>query len=522
MSSQWRAILAVACLTAFPMQAALTQRCNWGATAPAVWPNSVQVISTPIVLNFAVPGGFAQVAFVSFENAAQANRDGGGVLRVMDRHCQEIARFPDSGCPFPPVANAPAGFGITPDLAPFSGITGGNIDNTGTAEIIGVIGGPTKQHRQIAAFNLVGGCLVPKWVSPAVLLPGDPIMPSAPALAQLDRPPAPGWADVEIILDNKIFNANGSLRFTGFAGGTSNCAFSGGPPCPRSQTVAVANIMGTPLPQMITGRGIYVSLATSFWTFTSLITTLASNLSPGLSYPAIAELDPSLGPEIVVTDTMTSTLFVFRATGGLLASAPIPSPGVSSPKCGGPPMIGNAAGGPGPEIGVASCSAYTLFRYNAGGTLTQVWTRSPTFDPGGQTTSTLYNGPSGPRIVYTDARAIQVLNGATGAVMQTIANSSATAWEGPVIASFDTGNPQSTCHMGPGNLIVVANNISGGSQRGVRIFDDPDIGQVASCWNEHGFHVTNLGNSFGAIPPFEAPSWAGLPARNTYRVQAWP
>jgi hypothetical protein len=76
--------------------------------------------------------------------------------------------------------------------------------------------------------------------------------------------------------------------------------------------------------------------------------------------------------------------------------------------------------------------------------------------------------------------------------------------------------------MGTGNLIVVSNNIWGGTQKGVRIFNDPDIGMVASCWNEHSFHITNLGNSYGVIPTFEAPSWVGPPGRNTFRVQRWP
>jgi hypothetical protein len=181
-------------------------------------------------------------------------------------------------------------------------------------------------------------------------------------------------------------------------------------------------------------------------------------------------------------------------------------------------MIGDAGGLAGPEIGVASCTRYTLFKYT--GVLTQVWSKQ-TADAGGQTTSTLYNSPSGPRIVYADESRIWVFNATTGAIIQSILHNNPTAIEGPVIASLDTGHPEATCHMGTGNLIVSENNLRGGIHKGVRIFNDPDIGMVASCWNEHAFHVTNLSNSYGVIPLAEPPSWLGLPARNTYRVQQW-
>ncbi len=167
-------------------------RCNWGASPPSVFASSVQVIASPVVLNFGAPGGLAQIAFVSFATNAQRNQDSGGVLRVMNPQCQEIARFPDPACAYPAISNAPAGFGVIPDLAPMSGIAGGNIDNTGNAEIIAVIGGGSSNHKQLAAFNLVGNCIMPKWVSSATALPaGDFIPTSAPAIAQLDRPPLP-------------------------------------------------------------------------------------------------------------------------------------------------------------------------------------------------------------------------------------------------------------------------------------------------------------------------------------------
>jgi hypothetical protein len=49
----------------------------------------------PVVMDFGgAPLGTSKVAFISFENASQLNRGGGGVLRIIDLNCHEIAMFP--------------------------------------------------------------------------------------------------------------------------------------------------------------------------------------------------------------------------------------------------------------------------------------------------------------------------------------------------------------------------------------------------------------------------------------------
>jgi hypothetical protein len=403
--------------------------------------------------------------------------------------------------PIPPFC--PASLNTVPDLGSASGLAVGNLDNSTTdVEIIGVIGGPTLNHKQIIAFNLVGPLtsahLVPKWCSPP-LAGADVIAgPSAPAIAQLDRPPHPAAQQSEVIIDNKVFEFNGALRYSGFrvAG-------------PRSRTVVVANPTSI-MPQVITGRGVYQS-PPGFWTGT--LGWQNGAIANGVQvYPAVAELDPSPGPEIVVVDTMQMILRVLSASGAMLASITIPSPGYT--RCGGPPMIGNADGSPGSEIGVAGCNRYTLFRYSPG-TLSVLWSK-PTNDLGGQTTSTLYNTPSGARIYYADMSNLWVFNGASGNVIQSLPNSSGTAIEGPVIAAFDTG-------AGLGSVIVGANNYWVGTNKGVRIFDDPALGPAVSYWGEHSNHRTNVTNSHGAIPVMEQPSWLNSsPAHNTYRAQQWP
>jgi|GEM_PF-6705560 len=490
----------------------------------------------PTVMNLRTPlPGPSQVAFVSFENANDITADNNGVLRIIDENCHEIARFPDTTAPPPPIpascSAAYANLNTVPRLSPDSGLRLGNIDTNPDVEIIGVLDDHTTNHGGIIAFNLVGTSLIPKWCS-APLPVGDSIpTASVPTIAQLDKPPSP---TAEIIVDNKVFDATGALRYSGFTAGGNNCATFWGSPCPRSRTIAVADVLSaSPLPEIITGRGIYRSINPVNWTGPSGSTGLPMvNQSVGvlnsppvltpplgtvsnnsLVLPAIAELDPgSPGPEIAATDTMNTTLWVLSASGATLAFTQIPTPGSSQPKCGGPPMIGDADGIPGPEIGVASCSRYTLFKYVPGnpGTLTQVWS-VPIDDPSGEAASTLLKTPIGTFIYGMDQGTVWVLNGANGNMVKCAANTSDTVIEGPVVAGFGPGP------VSQARLIVPASDTNWGcGQRGVRIFDTSFTSNT--YWPGESFHQTDVLNNLGAVPVAEAPSWQA-PARNTYRAQ---
>jgi len=518
----WMTVLLTCAFLAAPAQAALSQRCNWGVglLTPTASPLSTQVMMMPVVMDFGGPPfGVSKIAFISFENASQINRDGGGTLRIIDSNCREITMFPNPSF----VLHAPPGCPIgvyTHLLAPGSGLAAGNLGTTPDVDIIGVLDAPyasNSNHAQLVALNLVGGHLKVKWCSSP--LPHGDFIPgfTAPAIAQLDGVNSSSASLSEVIIDNKVFNANGTLRFTGYSLGGNNCAGNGGPPCPRSRTAVVANVLGPGfLPQVITGSGLYQSSpgnnsSTSLWTGSlGWLNSSINSTSLNLVYPAVARITSSSGPpDIVVVDTMQSTVRVLSSVNGSqLASAVLPGFG----HCGGPPMIGDADGVLGPEIGVASCNRYTLFKYNNSSTLTQVWSW-PTNDPSGQTTSTLVNSPTGSWIYYADHISLSVFNGVNGTATS-VPNSSATAIEGPVIASFGPG-------PGPGALIVASNDYLGGYSpptKGVRIFDDPSIGMVHNWWSEHTSHWTNVTNSAGAVPAVEPASWL-TPAQNTYRVQ---
>jgi len=487
-------------LWAAAANAQLIERCNWGVgqLAPQIWTGRNQVMMMPVTMDFTSPAsGNSQIAFVSFEGGAEVSGDKGGVLRVIDAKCREIAQFPPPAPTGPIPPSCPSNI-YSHFLSPLSTLAAGNVDSTPDVEIIAVLDeATTPNHQQIVALNLKANPLrlVPKWCSQHLPL-GDSIAPvSAIAIAQLDRP-HPANNPVEIIIDNKVYNSNGTLRYNG------NC-----PACSRSRTPLVTKFLGpASRPQIITGRGAYRSnpISAPAWAGTPWWTATAVN-NGSLGYSAVANLDSIGQPEIVVVDTINGKLDILNTAGVLLASDSLGG------QCGGPPMIGDADGVPGPEIGVATCSEYRLYKY--AGSLSQVWPSKQIGDPSGQTASVMINTPTGARIFYADASTLWVFNGATGAVLQQIPNSSATGIEGPAIAaSFPNG--------GPASVIVAANNyLNSAGQTGVRIFDDPTLGPARSFWNQYNYHGTNVLTPNGAIPVTEQPNWQ---AHNTYRVQQWP
>jgi hypothetical protein len=502
----------------------LTGQWGTGANAPHVWPTSNQVIMTPTVMNLGLTSQQAQIAFVSFDTQANAGQDKYGVLRVIDEQGHEIATFPDPAHPATIPASCSTSYSnlnTVPHLSPEAGLALGKLLPNQKPFIIGVLDDHTTNQGGIIAFQLTGssagGLLTPLWCSQP--LPAGDTIPkvSAPTIAQLDplgHPPS-------IVLDNKVYDAGGHLRYTGFNSSGGNCAT-----CPRSRTVIVANLTGGPsLPQIITGNAIYKSTLTTSWTGpTGTNTPFALPGFTGAPYPAIADLDGNSTPEIVVTDpqvgVLPPVLRVYSAAGVLLSSLPLPNP-LLGLHCGGPPMIVDVDNDGLPEIGVASCNRYTLFKYY-GGALHVFWT-TPINDPSGAATSTAFKDSTGlAKIYYADSSNLYVFNGLTGgAPLQSTPNPSGTAIEGPIIAAFDTGTISTGGNLAPGHLVVSANNtgsiISGFGPTGIRIFSDPAIGLARSVWNAHTYHRTNVTSSFGDIPNPEPASW--LAPVNSYRVQ---
>ena len=238
-----------------PAPLALTLQANWGvgALAPSVWPLSRHAMMTPTVMNLGVPGGLAQIVFVSVATLSDASNDEKGVLRVLDHTGAEIARFPDSNnvTTIPASCTAYSNLNMAPRLSPLAGLALGKLAPNKPVSIVGVLDDHTTNQGGVIAFIFTGGNLIPQWCSQP--LPSGDSIPkvSAPIIAQLDPPGNPA----SIVVDNKVYDASGNLRYTGFSSSGGNCVN-----CPRSRTVIVANLLGAgALPQIITGGAIYQS-----------------------------------------------------------------------------------------------------------------------------------------------------------------------------------------------------------------------------------------------------------------------
>ncbi|MFN2549062.1 MAG: FG-GAP repeat domain-containing protein [Myxococcales bacterium] len=208
-------------------------------------------------------------------------------------------------------------------------------------------------------------------------------------------------------------------------------------------------------------------------------------------------------------------------TGGMLLSpVPLPQFGADcadpSYNPGGAPTIADFDGDGLPEIGVASQSAYSVWKPGVG----WVW-NTPTFDCSANTGSSVFDfeGKGNATVVYSDQCAFHVYDGKTGKTLITEKNSSCTAYEMPIVADIDGS--------GRAKILVPNNNVcqyicDWGSQDqhlnvGLKALMSPNDRWVntRSVWNEHTYHVSNVGLD-GSLPYPEPNSWQA-PQSNTYR-----
>lgn len=151
------------------------------------------------------------------------------------------------------------------------------------------------------------------------------------------------------------------------------------------------------------------------------------------------------------------------------------------------------------EIILASGDYVTAF--SADGAL--LWT-TPVSDASSKSTGATafdFDGDAIEEILYADENSIYILNGTDGSVIWSKNNSSATAYEYPVVA--DTDND------GHAEFIVVSNNfedVSGTS--GITVFENrkDDFMPARGLWNQYSYHGTNIKDDF-TIPVNEQPSW---------------
>jgi len=226
-------------------------------------------------------------------------------------------------------------------------------------------------------------------------------------------------------------------------------------------------------------------------------------------------------PQVVVVSR--GFLRIHDWTGGLLLN-PIPLPTKGFADCngsdynpGGAPTIADFDGDGMPEVGVASQSAYSVWKPGVG----WIWS-SKTFDCSANTGSSVFDfeGKGMPTVVYSDQCFFHVFDGKSGQELIKEPNVSCTEYEMPIVADIDgTGRAKI---LVPNNNICeqcgpVWPNTNYRRYVGLKALRSPSDKWVntRSVWNQHTYHVTNV-NLDGTLPFPETNSWSPGES-NSYR-----
>jgi hypothetical protein len=401
---------------------------KWAWTSSTVLPNSLNVMSTPAVVDLD-GDGVPEIIFGSSDNTTGA-WDSPGVLRALRG---------DTGAEL---------FTVTdPSLAInfISSVAVGDIDGDGHPEIIAC----GANNQSLIAFNHDGTF---KWRSPAL----EYINGGAPALADLD-----GDGKAEIIIGRQVLNSDGSLRWTGT--GSNGSKGTGALPI-------VADIDLDGKPEVIVGNTAYRADGTTYWQIPTI---------PGGGFNAIGNFDNDAYPEIVIVGA--GFVYLFKHDGTLIWQ----QSNISGLGSGGPPTVADFDGDGKLEIGIAGHSNYYVF--DASGNIK--WS-SPTQDYTSEVTGSSvfdFDGDGAPEVVYHDETMLRVFRGKDGYVLFETPMSSCTAHEYALVADVDADNSADIVAVANNNCGIVRQ-----PQRGVYVFSGTNWIPTRKIWNQHSYHVTNI------------------------------
>jgi hypothetical protein len=500
------------------------------------YPDYVQVMSTPVVMRLHAKDKEPAVVFNAFPEHLTGEQ-GSQILEV-----QGVMRAV-RGSDGTPLWTAPKDMWSHMELSVNgnSGIAAG--DCMGTGETCFITGGwdtqdepprvpdpkSSHQHGGLIAFGSDGRLL---WVTREAQL-----WWGAPVIARMLGPSGPA----QVVVGNGVFDgATGKTlcpqtNVGGAVGGNGDGTLS-----------AVADLDLDGVPEVVTGNQAYklikdaasptgYSCKAMFGDGVKMPRNqpCAGGVGPLCpeGFPAVANFaaygslmglkpeDPH--PQVAVVSQ--GYLRIHDWTGGLLLT-PIPLP-INGYICGtdynpgGAPTIADFDGDGMPEIGVASQSAYSVWKPGKG----WIWS-SPTFDCSANTGSSVFDfeGKGQAMVVYSDQCFFHVLDGKSGQQLIKEPNFSCTAYEMPIVADIDG--------TGRAKILVPNNNICHFDQCdknwpstavnryvGLKALRSPSDKWVntRSVWNEHTYHVTNV-NLDGTLPFPEPNSW-GKDQSNSYR-----
>ena len=251
--------------------------------------------------------------------------------------------------------------------------------------------------------------------------------------------------------------------------------------------------------EVLAGGGLFGADGVKLWQYGN----------PGsLWFSATANLDDDANPELVVSNPNSinggGVLAVLEHNGNVKWEVRNESnPG------GGAQAVSSFLGAN--EIGIAHAGKNAIDMYDALGHL--IWTVPNEDKWGGKIGVSAYdfNGDGIDELIAQEHSTVRVLNGLNGEVLSTIANSSSTLWEYPIVVDLE-GDDNA-------ELITVSNNYDSrySINNGVTVYGAADSSKpwknATRIWNQHSYHQTNI-NQNGTVPTVELPSWLN---NNTYR-----
>jgi hypothetical protein len=413
-------------------------QCEW--TKPDAndpFPNSIHVLTTPLVANLPTESGTAgEIIIVTSDGAADATT--GGHIRILNgQTCQQIEVI--AGKPEDAVRDA-----ATPAIA--------DLDGDGKMEIVARLNGPQGGNGGLIAFKFDGTKYGVMWRTPAA---GDPGKGA--------------WDGVSI----HDLNDDGKPEIIG-RGGEVNDGLTGAviaaanPAIILGSDPAVGDVDGDGKIELVANKvfrwngtawaeaypGLGVTAPTdapAFYAFADFGTRSGAGQFDTTKTDGRAEV-VGVGP--IGGNEATGVVRIFTLEGEPLLNLTMP-PGASCfggqalGERGGPPTIGDFDGDGMPELASAGAFAYRVFDLGckSGGNCKDparsiLW-ESPTQDcTSGMTGSTIFDfeGDGSAEAVYADECFVRVYNGKTGDVLFSTYRNSATWWEQPVVADPDNSD----------------------------------------------------------------------------------
>lgn len=304
----------------------------------------------------------------------------------------------------------------------------------------------------------------------------------------------------------------------------------------------VANLDGDPEPEVTSGGIAIDGDGSVLWDTGGLH-----------GFSAVADLDGDGAPEVVVVrsgtvvvrDGASGTMRI--GPGGTWADGTFAIPGGGN---GGPPTIADFDGDGWPEISTAGLHAYAVYDPDclatppragaACGTTDFLRWQTATQDLSSSITGSSvfdFQGDGVSEVIYNDECFLHVYNGETGddVLEMPVPNSSRTAIEYPLVVDVDRdGNSEIVVPanrdqaVGRDDCPAAYSSLFGvpvadlpdayrNGTSGIFVYGDPDDRWVRTrpIWNQHTYHVTNVGDR-GEVPPVEADNWLD-PDLNNYR-----